>query len=129
MEALGLIEAIITTLIESPHYMFSKRRVIADLPELIDMLEKLKAVIQRGGQVAVRAVAQEEVKKPVAETNPEIYGLEGEALLRQAKEHAERIKQNADKYADNVLTNLQIIVTKMMRNIENGKERLKKYKE
>lgn len=131
MESLGLIEAIITTLVESPHYMFSKRRVVVDLPEMIDMLEKLKIVVQRGGEIATKSITQQEEapRKSLAETNPEMFGLEGEALLRQAKEYAERVKLNADKYAENVLTNLQVVITKMMRNIENGKERLKKYKE
>jgi len=128
MESLGLIEAIITTLLESQHYMFSKRRVVVDLPELVDMLEKLKIVIQRNGEQLSKPV-EESPRRNIVDTNPEAFGLEGEALLRQAKEYSERIKQNADKYAENVLTNLQVIITKMMRNVENGKERLKKYKE
>ncbi len=135
MESLGMLDAIIATLMESPKYMMSKKRVVVNLPEMLDLLEKLRMVLQRGGDLVKKSVTvdpergQMVQKKSLAETNPEIFGLEGEALLRQAKDQAEKIKGNADKYAENVLTNLQVIVTKMMRNIETGKDRLKKYQD
>ena len=50
-------------------------------------------------------------------------------MIRQAKDESERIRQEADEYARNVLTNLQVGITKMMRTIEVNKERLAKYKE
>ncbi len=132
MEALGMIDAIIATLMESPKTMFSKHKAIVNLPDVLDMLEKLRMVVQRGGEIAKKSVTvgfENMPQKKPAEINPEVFGVEGEALLRQAKDHAERIKANADKYAENVLTNLQVVITKMMRNVDNGKERLKKYQE
>lgn len=132
MEVLGLVEAIISTVAESPRQMFAKNKVVVNADQVIDMLEKLKIVLQRGGDFAKSSVtvASEAAvrKRSVAETNPELFGLEGEALLRQAKDEADKMRVNADKYAENVLTNLQVVITKMMRNIENGKDRLTKYK-
>ena len=132
MEVLGLVEAIISTISESPRQVFAKNKAVINVDQVIDMLEKLKVILHRGGDFAKDSVTvdSENVvkKKSVAETNPELFGLEGEALLRQAKNEADKMKENADKYAENVLTNLQVVVTKMMRNIENGKDRLTKYK-
>lgn len=133
MESLGLIEAIIATVADSPNYLFSKNKAIVNTEQLLDMLEKLKVIIQQGGGVAQNNVTvdpENDIKnKSVAETNPELFGLEGEALLRQAKEEAEKMRANADRYAENVLSNLQIVVSKMLRNIDSGKERLKTYKD
>ncbi len=130
MEALGLIEAIIATVAESPNYLFSKNKVVVNTEQLFDMLEKLKVIVQQGGGVAQNVVTvAPEKNKTVAETNPELFGLEGEALLRQAKEEAEKMRASADRYAENVLSNLQVVINKMLRNIDNGKERLKTYKE
>jgi gas vesicle protein len=133
MEALGLIDAIIATICDSPRPVFSKKKVIIDEDRILEMLEKLKLVIQSGGNIARKSVTMKEElptrPKKLAETNPQLFGAEGEALLRQAKEETEKMHLAADEYAKNVLTNLQVVVTKMMRNLENGKERLKKYQE
>jgi hypothetical protein len=135
MEALGLVDAIITTIADAPTKSFSKNKVIVDRDQVIDMLEKLRLVLQKGSDIVRKSVTmnpdEEHQRKTrrIAETNPEMFGLEGEALIRQAKDESERIRQEADDYARNVLTNLQVGITKMMRTIEVNKERLSKYKE
>mgnify|MGYP000906016819 CR=1 FL=1 len=135
MESLGLIDAIITTIADAPTKSFSKTKVIIDREQVIDMLEKLRLVLQKGSDIVRKSVTmnpeeeQQRKTRRIAETNPELFGLEGEALIRQAKDEAERIRLEADEYARNVLTNLQVGITKMMRTIEVNKERLSKYKE
>ena len=133
MEALGLIDAIISTISDSPRPMLSKGKVTINESQILDMLEKLRLVVQKGGSVARESVAVDNdipaKKKSLGETNPQLFGLEGEALLRQAKEESDKIRESADKYAENVLTNLQVVISKMMRNIETGKSRLAKYQE
>jgi len=137
MEALGLIDAIITTINDSPKKAFSNDKVIIDKKQIKNMLEKLKMVISRGGDVVREAISGGandeqpvvmEQKKLIGESSPELFGVEGEALLLQAKEEAGKIRDGADKYADNVLANLMVIVSKMERTIENGRERLGQYK-
>jgi hypothetical protein len=135
MEALGLVDAIITTIADAPTKSFSKTKVIVDREQVIEMLEKLRLVLQKGSDIVRKSVTMnpdEEYQRKtrrIAEVNPELFGLEGEALIRQAKDESERIRQEADEYARNVLTNLQVGITKMMRTIEVNKERLSKYKE
>lgn len=135
MEALGLVDAIITTIADAPTKSFSKTKVIVDRDQVVDMLEKLRLVLQKGSDIVRKSVTmnpEEDYQRKtrrIAETNPELFGLEGEALIRQAKDESERIRQEADEYARNVLTNLQVGITKMMRTIEVNKERLSKYKE
>ena len=135
MEALGLVDAIITTVADAPVKSFSKTKVIVDREQIIDMLEKLRLVLQKGSDIVRKSVTmnpnddyQRQTRRAV-DTNPELFGLEGEALIRQAKDESERIRQEADEYARNVLTNLQVGITKMMRTVEVNKERLSKYKE
>ena len=97
MEALGLIDAIITTISESPNKSFNKGKVVVEKERLLDMLEKLKLVVQRGGDV-IRSAIQTEVKEPqiikqqlIGETNPEVFGQEGEALGGTALRHEESV--------------------------------------
>lgn len=135
MEALGLVDAIITTVADAPTKSFSKTKVIVDREQIIDMLEKLRLVLQKGSDIVRKSVTMnpsddyQRKTRRAADTNPELFGLEGEALIRQAKDESERIRQEADEYARNVLTNLQVGITKMMRTVEVNKERLSKYKE
>jgi hypothetical protein len=129
MEALGLIDAIIATISDSPRPMFSKKQVMVDEERVLQMLDKLKVVIQSDGDVVRRSVTKPELAKAKREFNPQVFGVEGEALIRQAQEESTKMRAAADDYAKNVLTNLQVVVTKMMRTLENGKERLKKYQE
>ena len=68
-------------------------------------------------------------KEHIGESNPELFGLEGEALLKQAKIEADKIKSGANEYAESVLNNLMITLTKAETAVNNGKERLQNIKE
>lgn len=135
MEALGLIDAIITTIADAQPKSFSKTKVVIDREQVIEMLEKLRLVLQKGTDIIRKSVTMnpddvhQKKTRRLAEVSPEVFGLEGEALLRQAQEEAARVRGEADEYAKNVLVNLQVGITKMMRTIEVNKERLKQYKE
>ncbi|MDR2431788.1 MAG: hypothetical protein LBD99_06010 [Candidatus Margulisbacteria bacterium] len=128
MEAIGLIEAIIAVVKDCPKAAWHKDKVVVESAKILEMLEKLKLVVQTDGQAAKNSIALTDAPRVrKAEVDPKIFGVEGEALIRQAKEEASNLRQAADEYAKNVLSNLQIVVNKMLRNLETGKERLKKY--
>ena len=130
MEAIGLIDTLISLINACPKAPFSKTKITVEKAELLEMLEKLKLVIETEGAVAKQSIVPQQpyvIKK--AEVDPKVFGVEGEALLRQAKEEANNIRHGSDEYAKNVLSNLQILLNKMMRNLEVSKERLKTYRE
>ena len=130
MEAIGLIDTIISLVNAYPKAPFSKTKITVEKPELLEMLEKLKLVIETEGVAAKQSVVPQqpyEVKK--AEVDPKVFGTEGEALIRQAREEAEHVRQRSDQYAKNVISNLEILLNKMMRNVEVNKERLVVYRE
>ena len=130
MEAIGLIDTIISLVSACPRARFSKTKIVIAKKDLLDMLDKLKLVIETEGAAAKQSIVPQPsyvVKK--AEVDPKIFGVEGEALIRQAKEEANNIRQGSDEYAKNVLKNLQVLLNKMMLNLEVSKERLKTYRE
>lgn len=130
MEAIGLIDTIISLVSACRNVRFSKNLIAVDRAELLDMLEKLKLVIETEGEAAKKSIVPQQpyvVKK--AEIDPKTFGVEGEALILQAQEEALNIRRGSDEYAKNVLSNLQIVLNTMMRNLEVSKERLKFYRE
>ncbi len=126
-EALALINAISEILKEAKPASFGKKhKVTVNRDELLNMLDKLKLVvtIQADSPISM----PQNKGEIVGETHPELFGLEGEALLRQAKVEADKIKEGADKYAESVFNNMLITLSKAATAIKNGKERINKYK-
>lgn len=128
--SIGVVEAIMALIEGCPKAPFQKNKVLVEKQTILDMLDKLRLVIQTSGAASQAATVTQDIPRlRKAEVDPKIFGVEGEALIRQAKEEANSMRQAADDYAKNVLNNLQIVVSKMLRNLEVGKERLKKYQE
>jgi hypothetical protein len=125
-EIAGLIDSIVSTIMTAKRAALS-HKVLVDRDALLEMLDKLKKSLDLTEEVRVIRPAMN-VQKNKDEINPEIFGLEGEALLRQAKIEADKIKGGANQYAESVLDNLLISLTKAESAITNGKERLQKYK-
>jgi len=129
--SIGVLEAVIALVEGCPKAPFQKDKILVEKKTLLDMLAKLRLVIQTDGAASQSATMTQEVAPRLrkAEVDPKVFGVEGEALIRQAKEEANGMRQAADDYAKNVLDNLQIVISKMLRNLETGRERLKKYQE
>lgn len=126
-ETLALIDSLINEIVHAKTTAMSKgKKVVVDREQTLDMLEKLKllASMQSDNRGFMAPSGTEEL---VGETHPELFGLEGEALLRQAKLEADKIKDGANKYAESVFNNMLISLSKAATAVKNGKERVKLY--
>jgi len=126
-EGLGLIDSIINIVLNAKPSVFSgKKNILINRDEMLDMLEKLKILISMKSDMGI--VDNRPKEDRVGETHPELFGLEGEALLRQANAGSDKIRTGANQYAESVLNNLLITLSKSANAIKNGKDRLNKYK-
>jgi len=127
-ETLALVNSLTNEILEANTAVMSKgKKVIVNKNQFLDMLERLKLMIsmQSNQSNFINPTSTEEM---VGETHPELFGLEGEALLRQAKAEADRIKDGANKYAESVFNNMLISLSKAATAVKNGKERINLYK-
>ena len=126
-EALALINSISDMIKEAKPTSFGKKKnAIVDRDDILNLLEKLRLVVTIQSDLPINATQNS--GELVGETHPELFGLEGEALLRQAKAEADKIKNGADKNAESVFNNMLITLSKSATAIKNGKERINKYK-
>jgi len=102
----------------------------------------MRLVLQGGGSFAkdaivskkdeLRIVVEDEKKEQMRERRDE--ALEGRSadeakaveILQQAYQMAKEIREGADKYADEVLANLEATSTRILRTVKAGRDRLTK---
>lgn len=137
MEILGLLDTLESLILDGTKIPLTKK-VVIDENKVLALIDKLRLVCQGGGGLAKEAIvsrtaAKTEEEKIAAET-PELEGRsrdEAKAVevLQQAYQMAKEIRDGADKYADEVLANLEATSTRILRTIKAGRERLTKTNE
>lgn len=141
MEILGLLDTLESVVLDSPKVPFTKK-VVIDEEKLLGIIDKIRLVLQGGGDFARKAIGR--VDLPVATPEPERETTNedqptqsegrqrGEAkameVIEQAYQMAKEIRDGADKYADEVLANLEATSTRILRTIKAGRDRLNKNK-
>ncbi len=140
MEILGLLDTLEAMILDGFKFPFSKRTVLNE-EKLLAIIDKMRLVVQGGGDFAKKAIGGERqgIKKPEAldELMPkrpsarpvaEAQGgdVEGKAIevLQQAYSIAKDVRHGANKYADEVLSNLEATTSRVIRAIRAGRDRL-----
>ncbi|MBU1026758.1 MAG: hypothetical protein KKA31_03410 [Candidatus Margulisbacteria bacterium] len=139
MEVLGLLDVLESKILDGTKIPFSKR-VIIDEEDILSIIDKVRLVIQGGGgfaKVAISAVANEEQGVTISAAqaksatmvreNPQIRtqdDAKSVEVLQQAYQMAKEIREGADRYADEVLANIEATTTRILRSIKAGRERL-----
>ena len=107
-------------------------KVIVDEDQILDILDKIRHSIKSGGKATQNIIDQGRVQ----ETEESIQLEAGEekitiSLLEKEESKAKQIKKDSNVYADQVMANLQLMVTKMQTNlvkfensIEEGRKRI-----
>jgi hypothetical protein len=113
-EILGIVDAIEATIMEGKRLPFTDKVVIHE-GQLLMLLDKLRIVARNDADTVRKAVeigglpSEERLIPPSLSSHvPDISTAHAEAL---------RIREDAAIYADNVLAHLQLVVTKMQKNI------------
>lgn len=142
---LGLLEALEAAILDSPKIPFTDKTIIEET-KILEMIDKIRMVLQSGSEIAKESIQQGETEKKVAlelsqekvkepeEAAPktsQFFEAQEKAneIIQKAREIARELRFEADKYAEGVLANLSVAVTRILRTLENGRERLKKFNE
>jgi cell division septum initiation protein DivIVA len=135
MEILGLLDTLESIILDSSKIPFTKKAVV-DEEKVLSIIDKIRLVIQGGGDFAKKAITRGESPAGAEETkeaalSPELEGrsrAEAKAVevIEQAYRMAKEVREGADKYADEVLANLEATSTRILRTIKAGRERLSK---
>ncbi len=132
MEVLGLLDHLESIVLDSAKLPFSKK-VVVDEDKLLTVIDKIRMVLQGGGDFAKKAIGKSEeaaaapgeqtVAEAEAEHRPPAESKAVE-VMEQAYKMAKEIREGADKYADEVLANLEATSTRILRTVKAGRERL-----
>lgn len=131
-DILGLVDSLEATILESPKVPLTDKLVIEE-KKILQLVDKVRMAIKNGG-IARQSIdinreihIQDPVQKNIAAPS--------EVSLSEAQEKARQIKQGANEYAEYVLSNLQLSVSKLQnqlikleKNIENGRDVLEQQK-
>lgn len=137
MEILGLLDALESLILDGFKFPLS-RKVMVDEERVLALIDKIRLVAQSGSGFAKKAVAGEVIRstavardlpKEVAAKLPE--GASGDdarsvEIVQQAYQIAKEVRFGADKYADEVLANLEGTAARVLRAVKAGRERLSK---
>lgn len=130
MEILGLLDALESMILDGFKIPLTKKTLINE-EQILGVIDKIRLVVQGGGNFAKKALgeraenpnAPEAVSQPEEPSTPANKSTE---VLQQAYQLAKEVKEGADNYADEVLSNLELTVTRLIRTIKAGRERLDK---
>ena len=130
-EILGLIDSIEATILEAKRIPITNK-IVLDEHKILPILDKVRLAVKCNGNSVKdaidRTVRSEEIPTPDHSESLSGADLEGQLVL-EANQESDRIRNGANAYADNVLASLQVMVTKLQRNlvrleqnIESGRE-------
>ncbi len=153
MEILGLIDALEAQIMDSFKVPMTKK-VLIEEEKVLALIDKIRLVAQGGGGFAKKAlqgVAQN--NEAPAQNNQQPLAVEprvemrpgpsarfgevkanftpeptmeekGHEIMQQAYQIAKEVRGGADKYADEILANLEATAVRILRTIKAGRERL-----
>lgn len=134
MEILGLLDTLESVILDGFKIPLTKKTIVNE-EELLSIIDKIRLVIQGGGDFAKKAIGGEEGIGVETKEGAKVEEGEGvspeskaEDLIQQAYQMAKEIREGADKYADEVLANLEAATTRILRTLKAGRERLTKTK-
>lgn len=134
MEILGLLDTLESIILDSSKVPFSKK-VMVDEEKVLAIIDKIRLVIQGGNDFAKKAIGRSDSHSAASEEQTIEEAVEmarpknenkGTEVLEQSYQMAKEIRDGADKYADEVLANLEATSTRILRTIKAGRERLNK---
>ncbi len=131
MQLLGIIDTLESVICDSPKIPFTGKTLINET-EVLSLLDKLRLVcqkdsavpsVQRPEPVVRMPDPMESIKTDNLPENPEGRAIE---IIQQAYQLAKEIKDGADKYADEVLADLEVTSMRVTRVVKNGRQKLSK---
>ncbi len=142
MEIIDLLNELENRILKGKQFFFMQQdEAIIQKKELLDLIESIRKLIEAKYQILKAKMQTEsdniDFKKldKLKSVRLENYNENEEArdIIVQAKNHANEIKEEIDEYADQILQNLKLTVTKFQRKltklddvIEMSRDRIEK---
>jgi len=128
-ELMGIIGSL-EALINEGHKIPLTGKIVLEEYKVLHMIQKLRAAVQDGESMIRKSIEVGGIKAEALEEGGEgASKINAYPVIEQAMHKAQKIESGANEYADYVLANLQLVVSKlaqeiskMDRNIEKGRE-------
>ena len=116
-ELLGLIDALEASILEGKKVPFMSQ-ILIDEHHVLELVDKLRLSAKNNGNMAKSMItASRSQEKESSQAAPLNEQDQTQKLIQEAKDHAENVKTGANEYADHVMANLQLMMTKMQTNL------------
>ena len=113
-ETLGLLDGLEAILLEGKRIPFMDKIVI-DEHELLDVIDKIRRSVKRGGLASQSAISP--IKSGDVAESDNLDKSISISMLEKEEEVAQKLSKDTQVYAKQVMTNLQLMVTKMQTNL------------
>lgn len=137
MEILGLIDSLESLILDGFKVPMTKKTLINE-EQVLELIDKIRLVAQGGSGFAKERIDKDRVKpsmetiespniqtrEPVVSQEPLTDKAKAAEIIQQAYQIAKEVREGADKYADEVLSNMELTSTRVLRTIKAGRERL-----
>ena len=132
---LGLLDTLESLILDSLKIPMTGKTLINEA-EVLAVIDKIRLVMQGDPGIMMRSPQEKQenqISKPKMIQQQDGDGLSGQdaqakamEIIQQAYQVAAEIKAGANKYADDVLSNLEANANRIIRTIKNGRLRLNK---
>ena len=134
-QLLGLLDSLEASLLEGKKIPLTRMTIIHE-KELLSLVDKMRSVLMSNGRGARIAVEQgQQGDSRVEENDVNSVTAEGASPVDR-QDYSDKITTGANDYAENVLANLQLVLTKMQkeivrleRSVESGRKVLDQQKD
>lgn len=129
MEILGLLDTLESVILDGFKVPLTHKTLINE-EEVLTILDKIRLVAQSGGNAAKKALGERNnIAAPIERAEPAVEAAPDERgraldIVQQAYQMSKEIREGADKYADEVLANIEATTTRVLRTVKAGRERL-----
>lgn len=143
MEILGLLDSLEEAILNGVKIPLTKK-ILLNEEEILTLIDKIRLVAQGGSNFAKKAIDKDRNKadiEPITQNQQVVQNLQQEQpmiqefvsdknkaaeIIQNAYQLAKEIREGADKYADEILSNLELTSTRILRTIKAGRDRLEK---
>lgn len=142
MEILGLLDTLESMILEGFRIPLTKKTMINE-DKVLQVVDKIRLVSQGGGDLVKNAIGKRTAPAPkqetieFAEARKEVEKVKeglpvdnedrATEIIESAYKIAKEVRMGADKYADEVLSNLEATSSRILRSVKAGRTRLGKF--
>ena len=115
-QLLGLLDSLEASLLEGKRIPLTRMTIIQE-KELLSLVDKMRLVLKSNGRGARMAVEQGSKGDVQEEENDGNGSVSKDSSPVDRQDYSDKITKGANDYAENVLANLQLMLTKMQKEI------------